>query len=93
MKHLNIRVFGKVQGVAYRITAKLVADQLGVKGFVKNEADGTVYIEAEADDFELELFLEFCNKGSDKAEVEKVETAEAPLKNYRNFELVKKSLS
>ena len=90
MKHLNIRVFGKVQGVAYRITTKLVADQLGVKGFVKNEADRSVYIEAEADDFEMELFVEFCNKGSDKAEVERVETSESDVKNYRNFELIKK---
>ena len=90
MKHLNIRVFGKVQGVAYRITTKLVAAQLGVKGFVKNEADRSVYIEAEADDFEMELFVEFCNKGSDKAEVERVETSESDVKNYRNFELIKK---
>ncbi|WP_026897771.1 acylphosphatase [Daejeonella oryzae] len=93
MKHLNIRIFGKVQGVFYRATSKIVADQLGVKGFVKNEPDGSVYMEAEADDFEMELFLEFCNKGSDKAIVDKIETSEAPVKNYRNFEVVKKNLS
>ena len=90
MKHLDINVTGKVQGVFYRATAKAVADQLGVKGIIRNEADGSVFIEAEGDDFSLEMFLEFCQKGSDRAEVEKVEVTEAPLKTYRNFEVIRR---
>ena len=90
MKHLDIHVSGKVQGVFYRATAKAVADQLGVKGTARNEADGTVAIEAEGDDFSLEMFLEFCHKGSDKAEVENVDVTESSLKHYRNFEVIKK---
>ena len=92
MKHLNIHVHGKVQGVFFRATMKAVADQLSVKGFAKNEKDGSVYMEAEGDDFSLETFLEFCSKGSDKAVVEKVDILEGEWKNYRNFEIVKKSL-
>lgn len=91
MKHLDIRVIGKVQGVFYRETSKAVADQLGVKGLIRNEADGTVSIEAEGDDFSLELFLDFCHKGSDKADVERVEVSESDLKNYRNFEVVRRA--
>ncbi len=90
MKHLNITVSGKVQGVFYRATIKAVADQLGIKGFATNQDDGTVLIEAEGDDFSLELFLEFCQKGSDKAIVEKIDTTETDVKNYRNFEILKK---
>ena len=92
MKHLNIHVHGKVQGVFFRATMKAVADQIGVKGFIKNEKDGSVYIEAEGDDFSLETFIEFCSKGSDKAVVEKVDINDGELKNYRNFEIVKKNL-
>lgn len=91
MKHLDIRVIGKVQGVFYRDTSKAVADQLGVKGIIRNEPDGTVTIEAEGDDFSLELFLEFCHKGSDKADVERVEVNESALKNYRNFEVIRRA--
>ncbi|MGE8242520.1 MAG: acylphosphatase, partial [Sphingobacterium sp.] len=40
MKHLNISIRGKVQGVFFRLTAKAVADQVGVKGFVLNQKDG-----------------------------------------------------
>ena len=91
MKHYNITVIGKVQGVYYRATTKAVADQLGIKGFVKNQDDGSVYIEAEGDDFSIESFLEWCNDGPQNAIVEKVESEEADLKNFRNFEVVKKN--
>ena len=91
MKHLDIRVIGKVQGVFYRDTSKAVADQLGVKGILKNENDGTVSIEAEGDDFSLELFVEFCHKGSDRAEVERVEVSESEVKHYRNFEVIRRA--
>lgn len=92
MKHLNITVHGKVHGVFYRASTKAVADQLGVKGLVKNMKDGTVYIEAEGDNFSIESFLEWCHEGPEKAKVEKVETVEGEIKNYRNFEVIKKNL-
>jgi len=92
MKHINITVKGKVQGVFYRASTKAVADQLGVKGYVKNEPNGDVTIEAEGDNIALEMFLEWCHEGPEHAIVNLVESHEGELKNYRNFELVKKSL-
>ena len=92
MKHLDIIVKGKVQGVFYRASTKAVADQLGVKGSVKNEPNGDVVIVAEADDLALEMFLEWCHDGPEHAVITSVETIEGELKNYRNFEIVKKSL-
>ncbi|WP_411275624.1 acylphosphatase [Daejeonella sp.] len=90
MKHLDIIISGRVQGVFFRDTSKAVADQLGVKGTARNCSDGTVAIEAEGDDFSLDLFLEFCHKGSDRSAVENVELAEGEMKNYRNFEVLRK---
>jgi len=92
MRHLYITVKGKVQGVFYRASTKAVADQLGVKGSVKNEPNGDVVIVAEADDLALEMFLEWCHEGPEHAVITSVETIEGELKNYRNFEIVKKSL-
>lgn len=91
MKHLNIIIKGKVQGVFFRASTKAVADQLGVKGVVRNEANGDVYIEAEADDMFMELFLDWCAEGPENAQVTSVEKHEGELKNYRNFEVVRKS--
>lgn len=92
IKHLDIIVKGRVQGVSFRFATKAVADQLGVKGFVKNEPNGDVFIAAEAVPTTMDMFLDFCHEGSDHATVEAVETREGEIKNYRNFEIVKRSL-
>lgn len=92
MKHIAIKITGKVQGVFFRASTKAVADQMGIKGFVKNQKDGTVYIEAEATATFLDMFVEWCNEGPEKAKVENVEVSEGEFKNYRNFEVVKKNL-
>jgi acylphosphatase len=90
IKHLDITVQGKVQGVFYRASTKAVADQLGVKGCVKNMPDGNVFIEAEADATLLDMFLEWCHEGPERARVTAVESRESEMKNYRNFEVVKR---
>lgn len=92
MKHINIKITGKVQGVFFRASTKAVADHMGVKGLVKNEKDGTVYIEAEADAVTLDMFLDWCREGPEKAKVENVTVEDGEPKNYRNFEVVKKNL-
>ena len=92
MKHLDIIVKGKVQGVSFRAATKAVADQLGVKGWIQNANNGDVIVAAEGDDVWLEMFLEWCNEGPQDAEVTSVESNEGELKNYRNFEVVKKNL-
>jgi len=92
MKHINIKVTGKVQGVFFRASTKAVADQMGVKGFVKNEKDGSVYVEAEGEATILEMFVDWCKEGPEKAKVEQVEITDGEIKDYRNFEVVKKNL-
>lgn len=89
MEHLNIFITGVVQGVFFRLTTKAVADQLGVKGIVKNLPDGRVYVEAEGKPVQLTLFLEWCAEGPEKAKVENIDTHKGELKNYRNFEVIK----
>lgn len=86
-KHLNIRVSGKVQGVFYRASTKEIADQLGVKGFVRNESNGDVYIEAEAAEEKIKLFLEWCRVGPKRARVEDVSVTESDLLDFVLFEV------
>lgn len=90
VKHIDIKISGKVQGVSFRAITKVVADQMGVRGMIRNEKDGSVYIEAEGDDTLLEVFMEWCNEGPDRAKVEHVEVTPGVLKNYQNFEIIKK---
>ena len=50
MRKVKMNVQGRVQGVGFRYMTKMVADQLGVTGTVKNEDDGSVTIEAIGND-------------------------------------------
>ena len=50
MKKIKMNVQGRVQGVGFRYMTKIVADQLGITGTVKNEEDGSVTIEACGDE-------------------------------------------
>lgn len=88
-KHVAITVYGKVQGVYFRLSTKEHADRLGIKGFVKNQEDGSVYIEAEAALPLVDQFIAWCKIGPERAVVEKVEKQEFQLKNYVNFEIRK----
>src|SRR5690606_36725913 len=90
MKHLRSTVTGKLQGVSYRATCKAVADQLGVKGFVMNQPDGSVYLEAEGDSFAVDTLLEFCQDGPDTAEVMEVSVVEDTLRGIKNLEVANK---
>jgi acylphosphatase len=65
---------------------------MGVKGKVKNEKDGSVLIEAEADQITLDMFLEWCHKGPEKSYVEQVIVEEGELQGYTNFVVIKKNL-
>jgi acylphosphatase len=80
MKHYTIHITGKVQGVFFRAYTKQKAEEWGIKGFVRNEQDGSVYIEAEAPENILEQFTTWCHTGPEQAVVSKVEIKEAPLK-------------
>lgn len=85
MKHFNIRVSGKVQGVFFRASAKEKAQGLNLKGFVRNDQDGSVYIEAEGEAEKLNLFMVWCGKGPASARVDHCQVNEAPLKDFKNF--------
>lgn len=85
MKHLDIRIHGRVQGVFFRDSAREQAEKLGLNGWARNEPDGSVYIEVEGDETALNQFTVWCQLGSKAAQVSKVTITEAPLQNYSNF--------
>lgn len=84
-KHLDIHVRGIVQGVCFRAATRAQAQTLGVRGFVRNEADGSVYIEAEGEPASLGRLVEWCHRGPPGAEVEAVDTEQGAVKNHAGF--------
>jgi acylphosphatase len=87
MKHYNITISGKVQGVFFRKYTVDQALKLRLKGFVRNEPNGDVYCEAEGEEEVLKQFGEWCRKGSPFSKVEKVSIAEADIQNFQSFEI------
>jgi len=73
IKNLKIKISGDVQGVGFRDAAYWVARKLPVAGFIMNEPEGTIYIEAEGEEETLKEFLAWCRKGPITAKVNKVE--------------------
>lgn len=85
MKACTIRVSGQVQGVFFRASTKDVADRLGVRGHVRNEEDGTVFIEAEGDDAAVDQLVQWCHQGPPRARVKSVDVKVVQLKGFKEF--------
>lgn len=83
---LHMKVHGKVQGVGFRFYTQRQANHLGVKGWVKNEADGTVEIVAQAEQATMEKFAAAIKKGSPASKVSHVDIKEVRgTKGYHSF--------
>lgn len=84
-KHYNLRIEGKVQGVWYRASTKKKAEELGITGFVRNEPNGSVYVEAEGEEAVLSQFVNWCKEGPPHARVEQIHTTEGQIQNFQSF--------
>lgn len=87
MKHYKISVSGKVQGVWFRQSTMEKAKELGLSGKVENLSDGTVKIEVEGVEENLQKLLDWCREGPEHAAVEDVKFIEGDLKNYQDFSI------
>jgi acylphosphatase len=81
----HIRVSGKVQGVLFRASTKAAADERAIKGFVRNERDGSVYIEAEGEETSMEDFIAWCRQGPRMARVDNLDITKGEPKGFTGF--------
>lgn len=66
-------VSGRVQGVAFRAATRQQARLLGLTGWVRNCADGTVEMLAEGERSRLQQLVDWCHEGPPAARVTQVE--------------------
>ena len=86
LSHFSITVAGKVQGVFFRASTQKKATGLGLSGFVRNQPDGTVYIEAEGDPERLNDLVKWCEAGGPMgARVSSVMVSAGELQSYSGF--------
>lgn len=75
MKCVHVFVSGRVQGVFFRAFTKRSADDCGVRGWVRNVADGRVEAFACGDEAGVDCFLNEVKKGPPASRVDDVEVS------------------
>ncbi len=84
---VEIHVKGKVQGVYFRASTQLKARNLGLVGFVENQLDGSVFIQAEGAIKDLEELLQWCRRGPEYARVDEVKHQYSSPIGYTEFSI------
>jgi acylphosphatase len=69
---VRLSIIGRVQGVWFRGSAREEARRLGIRGFARNCADGSVEVLAEGGAAQVQLFVEWCKHGPPGARVSRV---------------------
>ena len=88
MHGLHAVIHGRVQGVGFRYFVTRQARSLGLAGWVRNQADGSVEVKAEGGRAELDRLLERLRNGPPGARVTVVdETWSQGEASYRGFEV------
>jgi len=88
MPHLQIQVWGRVQGVGFR---RFVYDQavgLGLTGYVQNMPDGSVMVEVVGEPVRLDKMLGLIQDGSSFSHVSRIEVQDvSPQETFGNFSI------
>ncbi len=87
-KHIQIKVYGNVQGVGFRASTKYKAEELGLVGWVRNDLLGTVTIVVEGNETQISEFLDWLKSGHMASYIRrfKVSSSDA-LENFNDFEI------
>ena len=75
----RLGITGRVQGVGYRDWAMATAQRLGLKGWVRNRADGSVEALVVGDDDTVGKMIEACRRGPTLAKVDAVDVEPVDL--------------
>lgn len=89
MKAITIKVIGKVQGVWFRASTQKKALELGVVGNVRNLEDGSVWVEAQAEEPALQQLIDWCHLGSPNANVLECIVTETEPKEMNGFVIIR----
>jgi acylphosphatase len=83
----NVRVTGRVQGVFFRAWAAEQARALGVAGWVRNAADGSVEGYLEGEESAIQQLIDQLHQGPPSAQVEHISVEEAEPEGSGRFEV------
>ena len=77
----RMRFTGRVQGVGFRYRAKYAANGMCITGWAKNEWDGSVVMEAQGTEVQINQMLKMINQ-SDYIVIDSIETKIIPVEEH-----------
>ena len=84
---VQVRVSGRVQGVAFRWEAQHAAQSFGVTGWVRNEPDGSVTAHVEGEPDAVNDMVVWLRTGPPAARVSNVAVRDAAPTGATSFEI------
>jgi acylphosphatase len=81
------KVRGRVQGVGFRDFVQRAATSLGLKGFARNDDDGSVEVMVVGPEDSVSALVGLLHSGPRMADVRGVEEHEAPVQQYGSFDI------
>ena len=84
---VQVRVSGRVQGVAFRWDAQHQAQRIGVTGWVRNEPDGSVLAHVEGEPDQVNDMVVWLRHGPPAAKVSNVAVRDAAPTGADSFEI------
>ena len=85
MKSIHVIVTGKVQGVFFRASTCDLAKKLNITGWVRNNRDGTVELEATGDEEKINVLIDWLHHGPKFAAVTQVTVSDIAPKTFNGF--------
>lgn len=87
---MRMNVTGRVQGVGFRYTTHQIAHEIGLTGTVKNEADGSVSIQAVGSQTQIANFIDqLKNPKNPFSKVEHIQqTIDDTLPDFKTFDVI-----
>ena len=86
MASCRFLVRGRVQGVGYRYALQHEAVRLGITGWVRNRADGSVEALAQGPQQALDTLTAWARRGPPAARVSEVTATSAATENKQDYE-------
>lgn len=83
----KVKVIGKVQGVFFRKSTQEKANELGIRGWIRNEQDGSVCGEIEGTPEAIDQMEAWLKVGPERAVVQTFLSEEGDEKGYLDFEI------
>lgn len=87
MATVHLLISGKVQGVFFRDSARKMAQQLRITGWIKNRRDEKVEAVISGEEQAIKNFIKWAKNGPEKAKVDNVIVSKQPTVIFENFQI------